>query len=110
MVTSERGVLGIATPGADGQIQTLLQVLSAHEFSGTSLADAVGALRWRSQDGDLLIEEGHPRADALAERGHHIVTRTPGADVFGAVVAAGTDTHPYAVADWRRETHTRGAA
>ena len=110
MVTSEQGVLGIATPGADGQIQTLLQVLSAHELSGTSLADAVGALRWRSQDGDLLIEEGHPRADALAERGHHIVARTPGADVFGAVVAAGTDTHPYAVADWRRETHTRGAA
>ena len=110
MVTSEQGVLGIATPGADGQIQTLLQVLSAHELSGTSLADAVGALRWRSQDGDLLIEEGHPRADALAERGHHIVARTPGADVFGAVVAAGTDPHPYAVADWRRETHTRGAA
>ncbi|MEH3140725.1 MAG: gamma-glutamyltransferase [Mycobacterium kyogaense] len=110
MVTSAHGVLGIATPGADGQIQTLLQVLVARDLSATALSDAVGALRWRSQDGDLLIEEGHPRADALAERGHRIVARTPGADVFGAVVAAGTDPTPHAVADWRRETDTRGAA
>lgn len=110
MLTSPEGALGIATPGADGQVQTLLQVLAARDIAGVPLPDAVGALRWRSQDGDLLIEEGHPRADALADRGHRIVTVTPGADVFGAVVAAGTHPHPYAVADWRRETDTRGVA
>ena len=110
MLTSPEGVLGIATPGADGQIQTLLQVLAARDITGAALPDAVAALRWRSQDGELLIEEGHPTADALAGRGHHVVPVTPGADVFGAVVAAGADPHPYAVADWRRETDTEGVA
>ncbi|KMO82854.1 gamma-glutamyltransferase [Mycolicibacterium chlorophenolicum] len=110
MVTSPAGVLGIATPGADGQVQTLLQVLAATTIAGTPLADAVGALRWRSQDGDLLIEEGHPGSDALSARGHRVVPREAGADVFGAVVAAGTDPGPYAIADWRRQTDTRGSA
>lgn len=108
MVTSPDGVLGIATPGADGQVQTLLQVLTAATITGTPLQDAVGALRWRSQNGDLLIEDGHPGGDALVARGHRVVARDAGADLFGAVVAAGTRPEPFAIADWRRQTDTRG--
>jgi gamma-glutamyltranspeptidase/glutathione hydrolase len=109
MVTTPAGVLGVATPGADGQVQTLLQVLAATTLGGRSLDVAVGAPRWRSQDGDLLLEAGHPGADALVARGHRVVPVTPGAGVFGAVVAAGTDPTPHAVADWRRQCDSRGA-
>lgn len=104
MVCGPDGVTALATPGADGQIQTLLQILTAEQ----PLADAIGAPRWRSEDGRLLIEDGHPAADELSARGHHLVPRRPGADVFGAVVAAGTSPEPYAVADWRRQTHSAG--
>ena len=110
MVTSPTGVLGIATPGADGQVQTLLQVLTATALTGLPLHEAVGALRWRSQDGDLLLETGHPAREALLARGHRVVPVTPGADVFGAVVAAGTHPKPHAVADWRRQSNTQGVA
>ena len=110
MVTSSSGVLGLATPGADGQVQTLLQVLTATSLRGTPLPEAAGALRWRSQDGDLLLEAGHPAQEALAARGHRIVVLDPGADLFGAVIAAGTHPTPHAVADWRRRCDTRGVA
>ncbi len=100
-------VLAIATPGADGQVQTLLQVLVAAE--NVPLVEAVGAPRWRSQDGALLVERGHAAVDDLRARGHDVVLHEPGADVFGAVVAAGLDgTRPYAVADWRRQNDARG--
>lgn len=108
MVLAGGRVTAIATPGADGQIQTLLQVLNASRV--TDLADAISALRWRSQDGALLVEQGHPDADKLAARGHRIVARSPGEDVFGAVVAAGLDSQPFAVADWRRQTHSTGVS
>ncbi|MET0898448.1 MAG: gamma-glutamyltransferase [Mycobacterium sp.] len=107
MVLGPRGVTALATPGADGQVQTLLQVLLAPT---DSLGDAVSALRWRSQDGELLMEEGHPATDELAARGHHVVTLPPGEDLFGAVVAAGVDPEPFAVADWRRQTHSTGVS
>jgi gamma-glutamyltranspeptidase/glutathione hydrolase len=118
MVTTERGALAIATPGADGQVQTLLQVLTATALQGRTLAEAVSRPRWRSQDGDLLVEPDHPSYDELASRGHRLVERGAGADVFGAVVAAGVEvgtgagvsTSPFAVADWRRQTSCGGAA
>ncbi|WP_026554646.1 gamma-glutamyltransferase [Arthrobacter sp. 35W] len=102
--------LALATPGADGQVQTILQVLARMRCGGLSLHDAVAALRWRSEGGRLLIEEGHPATADLAGRGHDVVPRTAGDDVFGAVVAAGLDAAgPYAVGDWRRNV-AEGAA
>jgi gamma-glutamyltranspeptidase / glutathione hydrolase len=111
MVIAPDGVTALATPGADGQVQTLLQVL--HSARTQPLAAAIAAPRWRSQDGELLIEQDHPGIDALADRGHRIATRPHGATVFGAVVAAGTSrsgaAEPFAVADWRRQTDCAGA-
>lgn len=102
------GVTALATPGADGQVQTLLQVLAGSR-TGT-LVDAVTAPRWRSQDGELLMEESHPAAPSLAARGHRVVTRPDGAGLFGSVVAAGVAETPFAIADWRRQTHCTGVS
>jgi gamma-glutamyltranspeptidase/glutathione hydrolase len=108
-VGSEPGdVLALATPGADGQVQTLLQVLAAQR-RGIGLAEAVALPRWRSEDGNLLLEEGHPRRDELVSRGHHVSIRPEGDEVFGAVVAAGIrGGRVYAVADWRRACNAEG--
>jgi gamma-glutamyltranspeptidase len=57
MLIDEAGeAFALATPGADGQVQTLLQVIARMRFSGLSLADALTSPRWRSEGGLLLIE------------------------------------------------------
>jgi gamma-glutamyltranspeptidase/glutathione hydrolase len=98
--------LGLATPGADGQIQTLLQLLAALRYAGADLATALAAPRWRSEAGSLLVEAGHPAAERLAAAGHDVVALPEGDERFGAVVAAGTTASgaPFAAADWRRRT------
>jgi gamma-glutamyltranspeptidase/glutathione hydrolase len=103
--------LAVATPGADGQVQTLLQVLVAVATGRVTLLEAVAAPRWRSQDDHLLVERGHPATDVLAARGHAVVGVEPGADVFGSVVAAGMNgAGPFSVADWRRSASAVGVS
>ncbi|SDI72067.1 gamma-glutamyltransferase family protein [Alloyangia pacifica] len=103
-------VWALATPGADGQVQTLLQVLSRARLAGEDLAAAVAAPRWRSENGQLLIEESHPEIEALRALGHALKVLPAGDLRFGAVVAAGLhDGSPRALADWRRLT-TAGVA
>jgi gamma-glutamyltranspeptidase/glutathione hydrolase len=110
LLERDGGVLALATPGADGQVQTLLQVLARLRYEGAPLADALDGPRWRSEDGRLLVEQGHPAAAALRALGHDVVDRPSGEDVFGAVVAAGHDgAGPHAAADRRRGV-TAGAA
>lgn len=105
IVETERGPLALATPGADGQIQTLLQALLGAFRRGADLASTVAAPRWRSEDGRILIEESHPGAEALAALGHRIERLPDGHMKFGALVVAGhLDERPAALADWRRET------
>ena len=96
-------ILALATPGADGQVQTLLQVLSHLRYTGQDLALGLAAPRGRSESGQLLIEAGHHATAELRRRGHDVIERAPGDAVFGGVVAAGfTGGAPYAAADWRR--------
>jgi gamma-glutamyltranspeptidase/glutathione hydrolase len=105
LLTAAAGSLALATPGADGQVQTLLQVLMALECDGLDLAAAIARPRWRSENGNLLIEESHPGRDALAALGHRIVPCADGDVRFGAVVSAGfLQGEPVGAADWRRET------
>ena len=109
----------LATPGADGQIQTLLQVMAAMRYRGDPVARALAAPRWRSERGAVLVEVDHPARRDLVELGHDLVPRPVGDEVFGAVVAAGhralsppvgPSTRPeagiltWASADWRRMT------
>jgi gamma-glutamyltranspeptidase/glutathione hydrolase len=105
MVTTPQGVLGLATPGADGQVQTLQQVLVAIQLEKLDLARAIARPRWRSENGSLLIEKGHPGIEPLRALGHRIAERENGDLRFGAVVSAGwIDGEPVAAADWRRDT------
>lgn len=105
LVTGSFGTLALATPGADGQVQTLLQVIGRIFYRGEDVAAAIAAPRWRSEGGALLIEEGHPAIDALAALGHDLRPLTAGDNRFGAVVCAGyMNDSPLTVADWRRET------
>jgi gamma-glutamyltranspeptidase/glutathione hydrolase len=107
LVKPNGDVLALATPGADGQIQTLLQVLARMRFNSDPLESAIAAPRWRSQDGQLLIEEDHEGRHDLLERGHRLAERRAGDDLFGAVVAAGVASgRPYAASDWRRNVTT----
>jgi gamma-glutamyltranspeptidase/glutathione hydrolase len=105
MLTTPQGMLALATPGADGQVQTLLQVLMGVQMAGVDLATAIARPRWRSENGALLIEQSHPGAESLLALGHRITRCEDGDARFGAVVSAGyLDAEPIAAADWRRET------
>jgi len=100
-------VLALATPGADGQVQTLLQILSHLRWQGEDLASALTAPRWRSQDGSLVVEDDHPDMEELIARGHHLTPLPSGDDIFGAVAVAGyQDKNPFAASDWRRQVTT----
>jgi len=105
LVTTAEGVLALATPGADGQVQTLLQVLMGVHREELELGEAIARPRWRSENGALLIERSHPGIQELAARGHQVSPLPDGDNRFGAVVCAGyLDGQPVAAADWRRET------
>ena len=105
LVTTGQGVLALATPGADGQVQTLLQVLVGVYREGLELGEAIARPRWRSENGALLIEQNHPGIAGLAALGHRVRPLPQGDNRFGAVVCAGyLDGQPLAAADWRRET------
>jgi gamma-glutamyltranspeptidase / glutathione hydrolase len=95
--------IAMATPGADGQVQVLLQILAKLCRRGVSLPQAVAAPRWRSEGGALLIEGDHPMLEGLRQRGHDLRPLPPGDTRFGAVVCAGFDGAPVCLADWRRE-------
>ena len=101
--------LALATPGADGQVQTLIQILSAMRFRGRDLFEAISAPRWRAEDGKVLIERTHPKYNALLNMGYKLEEQPLGSEIFGAVVATGTNMQgPYASADFRRQV-TAGA-
>ena len=106
LLTTSEGVLALATPGADGQVQTLLQVLMAIGREGIDLARAIARPRWRSENDRLLIEQSHAGADQLKlARPSRRACRGRRRCVLAPVVCAGhIDDEPVAAADWRRET------
>ncbi|MEA2270061.1 MAG: gamma-glutamyltranspeptidase / glutathione hydrolase [Solirubrobacteraceae bacterium] len=102
-------VMALATPGADGQVQTLVQLTDRIVGDGEPLGSALAAPRWRSIERHLAVEGGFDAelAAALARRGHEVVLEPPGDALFGAACVAGVDTAAgtlFAAADGRRET------
>ncbi|CAA9528534.1 MAG: NADH-ubiquinone oxidoreductase chain H [uncultured Solirubrobacteraceae bacterium] len=100
----------VATPGADGQVQTLLQIVQGLEDGGLDVAAALAAPRWRSQDAVLEVEDDLPAEvlEHLEARGHVLERHPAGSGRFGAAVAVGVDATAgtlFAVADTRREVH-----
>jgi gamma-glutamyltranspeptidase/glutathione hydrolase len=100
----------LATPGADGQVQTLLQIVQRLEDDGLDVPGALAAPRWRSQEAVLHVEDDLPAdvARHLEARGHVLERHPAGIGLFGAAVAVGADTSGgtlFAVPDSRREVH-----
>ncbi len=109
MHLDERAVLAISSPGADGQVQTLVQVLDAPMREREELGEVLVRPRWRSQEGRLLLEASFPDvvASRLAQRAHRLTRLPDGHSAFGFVAAAGFDRSTTSVldaADPRRET------
>jgi gamma-glutamyltranspeptidase / glutathione hydrolase len=105
LLSTPQGVLALATPGADGQVQTLLQILVAVTRGKLDLAQAIARPRWRSENGALLIERSHGGIDRLSALGHQVKPLADGDVRFGAIVCAGwIDDEPVCAADWRRYT------
>lgn len=100
--------LALATPGADGQVQTLVQVVRLLAESGAGMPEALHAPRWRALAGRLVAEASLPKAlrDGLSALGHDVETRPDGDMLFGAAAIAGRDREGgvLAAADPRRET------
>ena len=111
LVDDGRRRFAVSTPGADGQVQTVTQVIDSILADGLSLPAAVDRPRWRSSDSVVVLETGFDPevAHGLARRGHQLEWR-PGRDKsFGAVVVAGYEIDSgttFGVADLRREATT----
>jgi gamma-glutamyltranspeptidase/glutathione hydrolase len=108
MVASGARAFALCTPGADGQVQTLCQILAAVLVDGASLPEALAAPRFRSANGALSVEADYDAAVVaeLERRGHAVTRKPPGAVDFGAAACAGIDTATgtvFAATDPRRE-------
>lgn len=109
---SLRMVLG--TPGGQGQVQTLLQVLVNLLDHGLRLQEAIEAPRWRSEAGcTLLVEEGIPPTvrEDLAARGHELRVISHWSEELGGVQGILVDREAHTLmggADPRREGFALG--
>lgn len=109
LVDDDDHVFALATPGADGQVQSLVQLLNEIVSFGEPVARAISQPRWVSVEGKLVLEETFPPdlARNLENRGHDIVWAPAGAPLFGAACVAGVHKPSgtlFAAADPRRET------
>jgi gamma-glutamyltranspeptidase/glutathione hydrolase len=107
LIADDRRAVALATPGADGQVQTLVQLIDAIATDGNNLPRALDRPRWRSSDARLAIESDYdPEVlGELERRGHDILLAPPGDANFGAASAAGFDSRtrtPFAASDPRR--------
>jgi gamma-glutamyltranspeptidase/glutathione hydrolase len=93
LVANGDRAFALCTPGADGQVQTLSQILVAHLLDGASLPAALAAPRFRSGDGTLLVEADYDAdvVDELVRRGHQLARLPSGDGQFGAAACAGID-------------------
>jgi gamma-glutamyltranspeptidase/glutathione hydrolase len=103
LVRDGERTFALATPGGDGQVQTLVQVIDAIATDGERIPMALDRPRWRSSDAQLLIEDDYDAGVAaeLERRGHELVRLPAGAATFGAAAVAGVDGTPFAASDSR---------
>jgi gamma-glutamyltranspeptidase/glutathione hydrolase len=101
--------VAIATPGADGQVQVLLQLLQALVDEGEDPAVALDRGRWRAVGGRLVVEDDlvDGLGRELAALGHAVEATATGDGLFGSVCIAQADPDAgvaTAWADGRRES------
>lgn len=85
--------LALATPGADGQVQTLVQIIRLLTDAGAGISEALHTPRWRAVQERVVVEASFPGAvvDSLVARGHAVSAAPDGDPLFGAAAAAGID-------------------
>lgn len=102
-------MMAFGTPGADGQTQTMLQVLNNIYLFGMTPQQAVDAPRYRSLDNSLLLDAaiGESVQKALTARGHNVrMQPTPSAELGGAqVIMVLPSGVRWVGADHRREAY-----
>lgn len=105
LLDGDRPAMAIGTPGSDGQVQTIYQVLVNMLQFGMNPQEAVEQPRWRSfvdgQDANwphscanqLQVESRipNPSLEGLQARGHHVL-RLPGWGSIGSVQVITVDT------------------
>jgi gamma-glutamyltranspeptidase/glutathione hydrolase len=73
ILKDDRPSMVLGTPGADGQTQTLIQVIANIVDFGADIQEAVESPRWRSNPGNQLVIEGRfpPTVlEGLRAKGH----------------------------------------
>ncbi len=109
-----RPFMVLGTPGADGQTQTVIQLISSLLEFGADVQQAVEAPRWRSNpDGTLQIESRFPAEtiDGLKSRGHPVELSPAWDPVMGSAQVIALDTDRgilMAGADPRRQAYAIG--
>lgn len=110
----ETPVLAVGSPGAEGQVQILIQVLTAFLDGGADLQRVIEAPRWRNDVGvELLVESRMPRPvlAALTAKGHRVRRAGPWSQTMGGVQGIQVDAAAgfyYGGADPRREGYAIG--
>jgi len=110
----ETPVLATGSPGAEGQVQTLIQILTGFLDGGADLQRVIEAPRWRNDVGvELLVESRFPGAvlAALAAKGHRLRRLGPWSPTMGGVQGVQVDAGAgfcYGGADPRREGYAIG--
>jgi gamma-glutamyltranspeptidase/glutathione hydrolase len=98
---------GIATPGADGQVQFLVQAIDAVLSDGKTIDNAIEQPRWRVVRDRVALEPHFDDAleEFLKSRGRRTYRRNADDGFFGGIVSAGisADGTLFAHADGRGE-------
>lgn len=114
LLKEDRPFLALGTPGAHGQVQSLLQILSYLLDYGFDLQEAIETPRWRHESGQrLLVEDRIPQSvlRSLSRRGHQIQVQPAWARQMGGAQAILVDAHTglcLGAADPRREGYALG--
>ncbi len=114
LVKEGQPFMTLGTPGAHGQVQSLLQMLSYFLDYGFTLQEAIEAPRWRHEPGQgLFVEERIPLSvrQVLHRRGHRVRVEPAWCqemgDAQGIVIDPATKVYMGA-ADPRREGYAIG--
>lgn len=93
LVETPTHTLALATPGADAQVQIMVQLIDGLAAEGLQPAAALARPRWRSVDAALYLEPAFSRraAAALSARGHAVERGQPTGAAFGIAVLAGRE-------------------
>jgi len=105
----------LGSPGADGQTQTVIQMLVRILEFGADVQETVEAPRWRSMpEGTLLMEGRFPSEviNELESRGHQVERRPAWDDIMGSAQAIRIDRERGVLsggADPRRQAYAIGS-